>query len=73
MLYHQPMTRRLSRFFGKILPPKVGGDFFKNPEGLTLTDGKRNGYLCILFFSYKELTSNLRGTQIKCVNTLQFN
>ena len=49
-----------------------GGDFFKNPEGLTLTDGKRNGYLCILFFSYKELTSNLRGTQIKCVHALRF-
>jgi hypothetical protein len=24
--------------------------FFKNPQGLTFTAGKRNGYLCILLF-----------------------
>jgi hypothetical protein len=27
-----------------------GGDFFKNPQGLTFTAGKRNCYLCISFF-----------------------
>lgn len=27
-----------------------GGDLGENPKGLTLTDGKRNGYICVSFF-----------------------
>lgn len=33
--------------------PEGCGDFGKNPEGLTLMDGKRNGYFCISFFVQK--------------------
>lgn len=38
MPFKQPVKRRLSRFFGKILPEaeRRCGDFGENPEGLTL-------------------------------------
>jgi hypothetical protein len=38
MPFIQPVKRRLSRFFGKILPEaeRRCGDFGENPEGLTL-------------------------------------
>jgi hypothetical protein len=35
----------------KILPDiRKCGDYHKNPQGKTLKDGKRNGYLCIFIF-----------------------
>ena len=42
----------LSRFLGKILPEACESVeiFSQNPEGLTFTAGKRNGYLCIFIF-----------------------
>jgi hypothetical protein len=40
----------LSRFFEKILPFS-GGDFFKNPQGLTFTTFQTELFLlCFLFF-----------------------
>ena len=36
--------------------PEGCGDFDKNPKGLTLMAGKRNGYFCISFFSSKKDT-----------------
>jgi len=48
------MQRRLSRFLEKKYYPnevQAWRFFFQNPQGLTFTDGKRNGYLCNSFFS----------------------
>jgi hypothetical protein len=44
-----------ARFFGKILPPKDGGDFFKNPKGLTLQDYNKSHNIFAVFSFMKLL------------------
>ena len=56
ILFKKPEKRRLSRFFCQNTTRSETrcGDCDKNPEGLTFTAGKRNGYLCIFIFFLAE-------------------
>jgi len=62
------------KVFGKKILPARWRFFFQNPQGLTFTADKRNGYLCIYFFSGQNIiTCNSNkscvATQIKSKNT----